>query len=537
MAKAQDIIDRFESIQRERSGFEAQWHDVEELVLPSRGILHGEHGTRSPGSFNKRSRIFESTPPIAAREAAAMLSSQLINPSLEWLTLKARNRELAETREVNLWLEKTGQLLLDHFNDPNTRFNDSANELFLDLVGFGSGNMWVREIDVEPFAVYETRPIQEVYFEENDRGVVDTVYLLRSFTLRQAKQFYGKLPQELEKRVKKTPNDTAEFLVTVRPREVFDRRKRDSANLPWESIHIAREQKEVVRESGFNEFPLVTPRINKMAGEKYGHGLAMQVLGDIRMINRMQEVNIRGAQKVIDPPLQAPDDGVIGPLRTTPGGINIIRAGSQEIKPIQLGSRPDLGEQIMDTVRATILRAFFLNPADFSAPEPRVTATAIVDKRDERFRRMTPLLNRMQREFLVPLVQRTMAILVRKGRLAPPPQEVGDNELIDVVFSSPAAQAQLLTESDNLVRWIQKVSPALEADPAAALVVNWGEYVREQQRLMSITPNILNSREDVAAQLQARQEQQTTDAALGQLTQGAEAAKNLGEAIESAEGG
>lgn len=534
--RAEREISHFDALKQERSGFEAQWQDVEELVLPSRGSLHDNRGNQTPGAFNKRSRIFESTPPVAAREAAAMLSSQLINPSLEWLRLKVRNPELQDSRPIRVWLENTGRELLDHFNDPNSGFNDAANEMFLDLVGFGSGNMWTRETDREPFAIHETRPVQEAYFEENDKGFVDKVYLLRSFTLDQAAQFYGKenLPLDMQKRVDDAPTEPAEFLIVVSPREAFDPGKRDSANLPWQSLHIAREKQQIVRESGFNEWPLSTPRINKMAGEKYGNGLAMQVLGDIRMINRMQEVNIRGAQKVIDPPLQAPDDGVIGPLRTTPGGINIVRAGAGEIQPIQMGARPDLGEQIMDTVRQTILRAFFLNPADFRAPEPRVSATAIVDKRDERFRRMTPLINRLQREFLVPLVTRTMAILTRKGRLAEPPAELGENEIIDVAFSSPAAQAQLLTESDNLVRWLQKVSPALEADPEAALTVEWDEYVREQQRLMSVTPKVVRSREQVQAAIEQRRQDQQAQAAVSQLKEGSEAAKNISESIENA---
>ena len=72
----------------------------------------------------------------------------------------------------------------------------------------------------------------------------------------------------------------------------------------------------------------------------------MTVLPDIKMANAMTRTVIVGAQKMVDPPLLAPSDGFLNPIRTTPGGINYYDALAQRVPEYAVeGDHPDRRRQ------------------------------------------------------------------------------------------------------------------------------------------------------------------------------------------------
>jgi hypothetical protein len=81
---------------------------------------------------------------------------------------------------------------------------------------------------------------------------------------------------------------------------------------------------------GYDDFPFMVPRFVKDSVSIYGRSPAMTALPDVKMLNKMSETTIRAAQKQVDPPLMAPDDGFMLPIRTTPGSLNFYRAGTRD---------------------------------------------------------------------------------------------------------------------------------------------------------------------------------------------------------------
>ena len=101
-------------------------------------------------------------------------------------------------------------------------------------------------------------------------------------------------------------------------------------NKPFTSIYVDHEEKITLSEGGFDELPYCCPRYLKSSFEiGYGRSPAMTALADTKMLNKMSEVSIRYAQKLVDPPLIVPDDGFMLPIRTVPGGLNFKRSGNQ----------------------------------------------------------------------------------------------------------------------------------------------------------------------------------------------------------------
>ena len=87
------------------------------------------------------------------------------------------------------------------------------------------------------------------------------------------------------------------------------------------------------------------PRWSKRTGEKYGSSPGMTALPEVKTLNKMAETMIIAAQKVVDPPMQLPDDGFILPIVTSPGGLNFRRANTTDarIEPLFNFSQVDFG--------------------------------------------------------------------------------------------------------------------------------------------------------------------------------------------------
>lgn len=510
------LIDEFQQMKMWRSTFEQLYVDVEELVAPQRSSpTSGSSRRLTPGS-QRRTLIFDSTAVFANEQLASILASQMTNPALKWMNLAMRDEELNESEQVTNWLAEVRDIMLAIMNTSESRFHLAAHEMYLDLSAFGTGILEINDQAPDTPVMFRSYPIQAVFIKENPFGKVDTAFILFMWTARQIKNFYGPavMPKVIMEALEQKSQQQFEVLRVIRPREKFDVKLRDAANMPIESVHVLMLDQTVLKISGFRRLPFIAPRFALLSGEIYGRGPAINMMPDIRMAQRIKEVLIRSAQKIVDPPLMAPDDGVIGPLRTTPGAINTIRppVSKNQIVPLITGAQPEFGQDFLNRIHDTILRGFFLDPAEFQPLEPRVTATAIIDRRDARFLRMTPVIQRMQTEFLAPLVEQVFGILAEKGLLPDLPPILEDNVggQIDVRFSSPAAQAQLITEAQNMSRFLQQIAPILELDPDAALNLDSDQYVRSMHRNLSAPPELLNDVDEVAngrEQLSQRREQ------------------------------
>ena len=91
------------------------------------------------------------------------------------------------------------------------------------------------------------------------------------------------------------------------------------------SLDIHLDSKTVCRESGFEELPYVIGRFEKASGELWGRSPADIAMPDIKTINKIRELELKGLATAVHPPLIAPDQGIIGTFRMTPSAINNSR--------------------------------------------------------------------------------------------------------------------------------------------------------------------------------------------------------------------
>ncbi|MBT6118855.1 MAG: hypothetical protein HOH66_13400, partial [Rhodospirillaceae bacterium] len=320
MTEIQDVLDRHRRMSAGRESWDSHWQALAELLLPRRADFTG---VAEAGDRRNRDQ-FDGTPMMAARALASAVDGLLKSRSSRWFHLRTDDRRLDEAADVKLWLEASESRLYDALYDPQARFLQRSAEVDLDLVIFGTGVLFVGEARGGDGLHFRSHHLKDVCVAENADGEIDTLFRTFSLTARQAVQKWpaetlGRKLREALDRGK--GDDRFAFLHAVLPREEHDPRRRGRESLPFASLWIDVESEVMIDEGGYHEFPYVVPRWDTAAGEVYGRSPGMLALPDIQTLNQMGKTLLKAGQKAVDPPLLAPDESIVGSLRTWPGGI------------------------------------------------------------------------------------------------------------------------------------------------------------------------------------------------------------------------
>jgi hypothetical protein len=531
MDLATEILTRNERLKTDTSGhWNALWQDIKDLVRPGTSDFNR---TRFAGAPNT-DRIFDGTAPWALEQFASGLHSYLTSPTERWFQLGSANPKIRENEEVLAHCERISDEIYAAYSLPQSNHNQSLHESFLDVGGFGILNICQEWSDKINAPVFRAFPLASYRVLENDEGTVDTVYRDVEYTTRQAKQRWGeKLPkairesQDTEKRWK--------FVHCVYPRSDKDRNGRlDGKGMPFASVWVSEDCKEVVWEGGYDSLPYHVARWEKIAGENYGRSPAMTCLPDIRMINEMAKVVISAAQLTIRPPMQLPNDNFLTPLDMTPGALNYRQDDDRKAEPLMTGARPDIGEEMVAKRAEHISRCFYAELMMLKWKNERQTATEIMERRDDMLRQMAPMLGRLQSELLGPMLKRTYQLLLKRGMLPPHP-DILNGEKLEITYISPAAIAQRGSKMNELTRWLQgDILPLSQIDPGVLDAVNLEKLPFISARLRNVTREAVRSPEEVAE----RKQQKQAAAALSQMAevggQAAGALKDVSVAAKNA---
>ena len=400
---------------------------------------------------------------------------------------------------------------------------------------FGTGVLFTLEDD-DNVVRFDSKPIYAYYIQENAKGIVDEVSSMEKMTVRKAFDKFGRdaFKDEAEK-LEKDMEQKIEILHCVLPRKESERIGFGAKSHPFASIYVWAEKQMIVMESGYKEFPFVVPRWMKLSDEIYGRSPSMKALPDIKMLNAVMKTTIRGAQKIVDPPLMVPDDGVLGRVNSTPGGLNTYRAGTDDrIFPLATGGNPGIGVDIMEDIRSRIKQHYFVD--QFQLREgPQMTATEVNARVEMQLRLLGPVLGRLHFEFLQPLVGRVLSIMQRKKLLPEnPPAELTQGSLdIEVFFTSQIAKAQRSSEANNLLEFLASAQPIVEFDPKAADIIDIDKTIRKVAILKGVPEDIFRDEDEIEELREQRAQAEQQQAAAEQEMIGAEMlSKTAGPAKE-----
>ena len=524
------IITKQESLKSYRTPWENLWQDCGEYVNPNRGDFSTIRYRADTARYDK---IYDTTAPLANENLASGLQGFLTSPSQRWFSLSTFDDNLNEEYAVKEWLNLATNILYDRvFNIPDSNFNSQAHELYLDLGSFGTAVMMVQDTPGSGIT-FRTFHLADCYIQENDKGFVDTLYRKYKRTGRQLIERFGEaVPEKIVKISQKDPFREFEVIHAVEPSETYGEPLKKPTKKAFKSCYILLEEKTLLEEGGYDEFPYMVPRWSKVAGEIYGRSPSMTSLPDIKMVNAMMKTIIKAAQKLTDPPLLVPDDGFILPVRTVPGGLNFYRSGTQDrIEPLETKGRPDIGFDLLQNRREHIRAAFHVDWMQMPDQKnsPQMTATEVVARQEEKMRLMGPMIGRLQVEFLGPLIDRVFRIMNRK-KLLPQAPGILEGQEMKIVYTSPLARAQKSGQLMTITRLFESMAPLFQTKPELLDNMNTDETFRYFHHLLDAPAKILNPEEKVQEERQARAEQQQQMMEAEQAKMESESAKNISEA-------
>ncbi len=522
------IKKRLNTMQSGRGTWEDHWQEILDYVMPRKADIV----TKRTKGEKRAEVLFDSTAITASNLLSASLQGTLTSPSMQWFYLKLREKELNEIRDVQLWLEDSAKRMYDVFNESN--FNTEVHEMYLDMVTMGTASLFVEEgiggFD-EAGVHFNTLHISEYYIQENTSGYVDTVYRKYKLTARQAVQEFGEdsLGEKVLQAAKDKPDKKFNFIHAVEPLEDYERSMgKGATKLPFHSCHVCEEDKMVVRGGGYNEFPYLVPRWSKATGEIYGRSPSYNALADIKTLNKSVEIGLKAWSKAIDPPLLVQDDGVIGRVRMTPGGITVVR-NDAAVKPFQSGANVQLTDMKEEQLRSAIRQAYYSDQLQLQQG-PQMTATEVQVRYELMQRLLGPTLGRFQSEFLNPLIERVFGIMNRAGALLEAPPEVQGAKL-DIEYVGPLARSQKMEEAIAVERLYQLVMQIAPADPSLMDIIDNDEAIRARAELLGVPKSVLRGRDEVEELREARMQQQAMQEQMAMQQQQADIAQKQSQAM------
>ena len=217
----------------------------------------------------------------------------------------------------------------------------------------------------------------------------------------------------------------------------------------------------------------------------------MDALGDIKMLQKLEEKKLKALGKMIDPPMVASTDLKGKGATVIEGGVTYVDVtqGQNGFTPAYQ-IRPDIqniGLEIMNVEQR--IRRFFFNDLFLSilTTGKEMTATEVAERHEEKMIMLGPVIERMQAELHDPILERTFSIMSDIGMLPPAPPELQGVDL-KIEYISLLAQAQKLVGTGAIERVAGFVSTVGQAIPQTLDKFNADEAVDQYAEMVGVPP-------------------------------------------------
>ena len=184
LARVQRRLDRWRNLQVNKGQWMLHWEDLARLMLPRRmGFV-----TQMTEGERRTEEIYDATAMRAARGLANAVG-QLLRPEGEkWFIMRAVDDILNNIGEVQDWLKRSEDILLDEIFSPKARFRQAAGEADIDLVVFGTAINFIGLSRKASRLKFLTIDLKDADIALDDEGNPDTLFQQRRFTLRNASE-------------------------------------------------------------------------------------------------------------------------------------------------------------------------------------------------------------------------------------------------------------------------------------------------------------------------------------------------------------
>lgn len=463
---AHAIVKEYGRLSSTRGNWESHWQEIAERIWPNQSRLFNSAGMQQTQGEKRTEEIYDSTPAIALNRFGAILDSLLTPRTQTWHRLAPSDAALTKDRETRLWFDDLNALLFKFRYAPKSNFA-SQNQLNYKMLGaYGSGCLLIDPLREnirgqwkKTGLRYRNCHLSGIFFKENHQGIVDSAYRYYAQSARQARQEWGdKLPDKIKAAAINAPEQEFYFIHCVKPREDIDYNRADYKRLPYASYYVSVEGPFLLEEDGYDTFPYAISRYEQVPGEVYGRSPAMDVLPAIKTLNEEKKTVLEQGHRALRPVLLAHDDGIVDTMSLTPGFINpggVSADGRALVQALPVGNIA-VGKELMDDERAVINDAFLVTLFQILVETPQMTATEVIERTKEKGILIAPTIGRQQSEYLGPLIEREIDILVQLKLVAPmPPALIEAAGEYRIEYESPMSRSARAEEAAGAMRSIE----------------------------------------------------------------------------------
>lgn len=518
----------------DRSSFESHWRELSDFINPrgSRFLV-----TDVNRDDRRNTKIIDPTATLAARTLSSGMMSGITSPARPWFKLATPDPDMMDYGPVKMWLEVVQRRMNEVFNKSN--LYQSLPLLYASLGNYSTGAMAVLDDDSDVIRTMMF-PIGSYYMANSPRGSVDTCFRKFSMTVRQLVMEFGMSNVSTSVRSlwdNGTYESWIEVIHAVYPNIDRDTAKLNSKNKPVKSVYyeVGGDNDKVLRESGFDEFPIMAPRWEVNGEDVYGSSCpGMIALGQVKALQLEQKRKSQLIDKATNPPMVGPSSLKNQRVSLLPGDVTYIDVmnGQDGLKPAYLvnPNTADLLADIQDT-RQTINSAYFVDLFMMlqNINTRSMPVEAVIEMKEEKLLMLGPVLERLNDECLNPLIDRAFSIMARKN-LLPPPPDVLQGMPLRIEYISVMAQAQKSIGLSSLSSTVGFIGQLAQAKPEALDKLDVDQAIDAFAEMSGVSPTVIVPQEQVEQVRQGRARQQQQQQAMAMGMAAAQGAKTLSEA-------
>ena len=509
--KRADLLTRWGHLRSERATWWSHWQEVTTYLLPRNGRYFQQDRNKGHRRHNS---IYDNTGTRALRTLGAGMMAGATSPARPWFRLGTADPELNRYTPVKLWLNDVTERMQLVFQKSNTY--RTLHSIYEELGAFGTAGSIILP---DPKTAIHHYPVTigEYAIATDYQGRVNTLYREFQKTVGEVvREFgYNKCSTSVKNLYDRGSLDQWITLVhAIEPRDDRERdfKKMDNMNMAYKSCYfeIGGDGEDVLRESGYKEFPAVIPRWGIAGGDIYGNSPGMEALGDIKQLQHEQLRKAQGIDYQTKPPLQVPSYMKNRDVDSLPGGVTFIDGAQGKIETafnVNLNLNHLLADiqDVRQRINGSFYADLFLMLAN--ATDTRMTATEVAERHEEKLLMLGPVLERLHNELLDPLIDNTFNRMVEVGLVPPAPEEMQGMEL-NVEFVSMLAQAQRAIGTNSVDRYVNSMGMIAQMKPDVLDKFDSDAWADGYADMLGVDPKLIVGGERVARIRQDRAAQQ-----------------------------
>lgn len=541
--RVQYLDQRWEQLKQTRQSYLDKWRAVAKYISPFSGRFDKDHDTGT----RDLNLIKDSEATVDLNILVSGLMSGASSPVRPWFNLQPSDPSLMEDHDVMVWCSQVQQLLLKIFARSNTY--NTLHQLYKELALFGVAADIVYD-NYDTVIEHHLLSAGEYCLATDHLGIVNTLYREFEMTTAQAVEVFGydKLSRTIQRAYDdgELSNTYWTFRHAIEPRKDRNAKDMSNKNMPFASYYweVNTDAKGILRESGFHEFPAITPRWEVLGNDPYGSSPCIVVLPDVMQLQAETKRKAQLVDMMARPAMQAPASARHHPVSLKPGALNFTPSTSpeQQIRAIT-SNIGDLNaitadiENLHERIKDGLFVRQFLMLEQSAGGSDRKTTAEVYALKEEKMLVLGSVVERNNHETLDKLVTLTLHRLAREGQLPPPPDALGNSTGIDIDYQSLLAQSQKSVDINNVDRMVNAVAAVSQLVPEVLDRIDPDGYVDTYAKRLGVDPEFLCSKETAdekrqeraQAQQQAAQSEQATNAAAS-INQLAQAQKSGAEA-------